>query len=292
MEWWQTASKILDNKDGCNIWSYYTNNQKIQLLKYPKEFLQNNIDIKVSFLDQVIDTRHDPTLLNIIDGDEATFWVTEIETGDTTNSIEFTVTINMPLRILPSLSINCIGVKPHPIYSMTMMDATYTNAGNGIEYRVPTYPVDDNQPVPIQQIDNVKFLFPAIITNSLTFKFTQPYYIQNGSNRKFVIGLRNIDLENLNITAEQASFLTTFHVPGDNHYFLRIMEPTVTTLNDEVYNDAVKHELYYDKTGTMPFPFGSDIAADIDTVYIRTTLQRTGEVIPALKGIKLQYIQK
>jgi hypothetical protein len=144
----------------------------------------------------------------------------------------------------------------------------------------------------MEAIDNVKFMFPAISTNSITFSFRQPYYIQNGDVRKFIIGIRGLDLENLNVTNEEASFITAFKIPGDNRYFLRVLEPTVITLNGESYGDAVSHELFYDMESTSPFVFGSDIAADIDTVYIKTTLKRTGNIVPAIKGIKVQYLYK
>lgn len=278
----------------------HTNAQKIPLLKYPREFLKKNIDIKVSVLGKTISMATDPTLLNIIDGDEASFWVTEVDTGDPkwgplpadTTYVDFTVTINMPLRILPSLAINSVGVKPHPMYSAALQDIKYIGAANSIEYRLPTFPVSGGNPVDIQAVDSVKFMFPTITTSSMTFSFRQPYYIQTGDTRKFVIGIRNIDLENVNVTNEEASFITVFKTPGDNRYFLRVLEPTAITLNDESYGDAITHELFYDRNSTIPFAFGSDINADINTVYIKTTVKRTGDIIPAIRGIKLQYLPK
>ena len=270
----------------------HSNAQKIPFLKYPKEFLRKNIDIKVEALGTTYSLANEPSLLNIIDGDESSFWVKQISTNNSVDYIDFTVTINMPLRILPSLSINSIGVKPHPMYSMTLQDIKYISSANGTENRLPSFPVNNGDAVPMQAIDNVKFMFSAVSATSVTFSFRQPYYIQNGDTRIFVLGVRNIDLENINITNEEASFITTFRIPGDNRYFLRVLEPTIGTLGGEAYGDSVIHELFYDRTSTTPFTFGSDIAADIDTVYIKTTIKRLGETIPAIKEIKLQYLPK
>lgn len=269
----------------------YTNNQKIPLLQFPKEFLIKNIDIRADILGETINITNDPTLLNIIDGDETSFWVTTVDTNNSVDYIDFSITINMPVRILPNLSLNSIGIKPHPMYSMTLKEVRYVSSSNNTEYTLPTFPSEELSSS-MQAIDNVRFIFPTVTTTSLIFSFRQPYYIQSGDVRKFVVGIRNIDLENINITNEEASFLTTFKIPGDSRYYLRVLEPTIITLNNEVYGDAVTHELFYDKQSSVPFSFGSDIGADINTVYIKTTIRRSGYSIPAIKGIRLRYLPK
>jgi hypothetical protein len=276
-----------------------TNTQKIPFLRYSKEFLKKNLDIKATVGNVTIDMANDPSLLNIVDGDDSSFWYIEVNTSEQkwgltsdASFADFTVTINMPMKMLPSLTINSIGVKPHPIYSTALRDIKYISAANGSENRVLTFPVELDTAVPIEAVDSAKFMFPAVNTKSVTFYFRQPYYRQNKDSRTFIIGIRSIDLESLNVTSEEASFITAFKIPGDNRYFLRVLEPTVSTLNNESYDDAIIHELFYDRVGTTPFPFGSDIIADIDTVYIKTTLRRTGDKVPAVKGIQLQYLPK
>lgn len=270
----------------------HSNINKIPFSKYPRDFLKKNIDIITKINGTAYNVANDPDLINIIDGDDSTFWVKVIETGSDTDYIDFSVTINMPLRIMSSLTVNSIGIKPHPVYSMTLTDITYTGT-NGTEYRIPTYPVDKNEdPLPIQAIDNVKFMFPVIEATSLTFNLRQPYYIQNNDKRLFVIGFRGIDIESISITREEASFITAFRIPADNKYFARVLEPVTMTLNDEDYSDAITHELYYDRTGVAPFPFNSDISADINTIYIKTTLRHTGEIIPAIRGIEIRYMAR
>lgn len=269
-----------------------SDSHRAPLLMYPKEFLARNIDIKVDILGKTIGMAEDPSLINLIDGNDSSFWISEAETSTDTDYIDFTVTINMPLKILPSLHINSVGIKPHPVYSLTLSDIKYVDPGNGIEHRLPTFPSEEEFPVPIRTMDNVKFMFPAITAGSVSFSFRQPYYSQDGDTRKFVFGLRGIDLENLNVTKEEVSFITEFKIPGDAKTFSRILEPVTMTLNGESYGDAVTHELYYDKAGVAPFVFGSNIASEINTVYLKTTLKRAGETIPAVRGLKLRYLPK
>jgi hypothetical protein len=276
-----------------------TNTQKIPFLKYSKEFLKKNLDIKATIGNVTIDMANDPNLINIIDGDDATFWFTEVNTNEQkwglasdAPYVDYTVTINMPMKLLSSLTVNSVGVKPHPMYSTTLRDIKYIDVANGTESRIATFPTNLSDPQPIESVDSAKFMFPTINTKSITFYFRQPYYKQDKDSRVFIIGIRNLDLESINVTSEQASFMTEFRIPGDNRYFLRVLEPETVTLNNENYGDAVIHELFYDKVGTTPFPFGSDIIADIDTIYIKTTLKRTGDSIPAIRGIRLQYLPK
>ena len=273
--------------------------QKIPFAKYSREFLKKNLEIKASIGDTVIDIANDPDLLNIVDGDDGSFWYIDIDTSEqkwglenNASYVDFDITIYLPMKLLPSLAINSIGIKPHPIYSTTLKDIQYAGVSDSTWTRLPTFPTESEEPIPIESVGAAKFLFPAVSAKSLTFKFRQPHYRQENDARIFTIGIRSIDLESLNITSEEASFYTTFKIPGDNRYFLRVLEPTVVTLNNESYDDAITHELFYDRIGTTSFPFSSDIIADIDTIYINTTIKRTGDKIPAIKGIKLQYLSK
>lgn len=287
----------------------YEDAQTLSLSQYPKEFLINNIDITVEYntlnsLGEQIGPTHtitlgdDPNLLNLTDKDDSTFWVRNIETDTTVSSIDFTVTINMPVRIIPNLFINSVGIKAHPIYSMTLKDIIYTDANNRNRLRLPNYPTQTinnvQSPVQITQLDSLKFMFPTITSSKLEFKFNQPYYIQSGDNRRFIIGFRNIELETINVTSEVSYFVTEFKIPGENKHFLRVLEPKAIPIIDGIdYGDLVRHELMYSPDiESTPLSFGPEIASNRDTVYIKTTIRRDGEIIPALKGIEFSYLPK
>ena len=286
------SDKISHNPSYGIITLPHSNIQKIPLSKYPKGFLRKNMDIKVEVDGTTYNIISDPDLINIIDGDDTTFWSKVIEKDSSINQIDFSITINMPLRILSNLSINSIGIKPHPVYSISLNDIEYKDVEGTTEYRIPTFPTEGEEAIPIQAIDNAKFIFPPIDTTSITFHFTQPYYVQENDKRLFVIGMRNIDLENIKVTSEEASFITTFKIPGDNQYFNHILEPSVITLNNQRYESSITQELFRDKTGVQSLLFGSDIGEDINTVYVKTTLKKIGDMIPAIRGIEIQYMPK
>jgi hypothetical protein len=96
------------------------------------------------------------------------------------------------------------------------------------------------------------------------------------------------------VSVEEASFVTKFTIPGGVRSFSQVFEPTVIPLSEgDNLDGAIKHELFYDEEMTMKFYFNSSqIAADYDTVYIKTTLTRLGDRIPAIRGIELPYLSK
>lgn len=287
----------------------YEDAQAISISQYPKQFLKKNIDISVEYktlnnLGEQVGPTHttslgdDPSLLNLIDRDDSTFWVKNIETDSTVSSIDFTVTINMPVRIIPNLFINSIGIKSHPIYSMTLKDIIYTDANNKNRLSLPTYPSDTVNdiriPQSISQIDSLKFMFPTITTNKIELKFNQPYHIQYGDIRRFIIGFRNIELETISVSSEVAYFITELKIPNGSQYFFRVLEPKVIPIVEGTdYGDLIKHELLYTLSpDSQAFTFGSEISSNRDVVYIKTTIRRDGEIIPAFKGIEFSYLPK
>lgn len=286
----------------------YKDQQSLSLSQYPIEFLRKNIDLLVEYRlidgsgEQIgptttITLNDNPELINILDKNNSTYWFESIIVGDNIYSIDFKVIINMPLRIIPNIFVNSVGIKPHPIYSLTLKDIKYTDANSNNSYRLPTYPTEiiGNETVakPIEDLENIKFMFPTIATNKLEFTFSQPYYIQSGDKRIFIIGLKGIDIENMSITSEEASFIIKLELPGEGRHFSTILEPSVIPLTDGIdYGDLVTHELIYDLRTGATFPFGSQIASNRNEVYIKTTIRRDGEYIPAIRGLEIGYLLK
>ena len=287
----------------------YKDSQKSSISIYPKEFLLKNIDILVEYMKynssgevigqpEKITLATDQTLLNIIDIDDATFWSHVITTDESVSNIDFTISINLPEKIVSNLFINSIGIKPHPIYSLTLKDVSYVDANNQQKVTIPNYPMVElpnktKVKKELSEIDNIKFMFPTVMASKIEIKMNQNLYVKAGEERKFIIGFRGIDIENINITSEQASFITELTIPGEEQYFRKVLEPRVYPLIDsDNYGDLISHELLDSRDSEIPLVFGSDIGAYYKTVYIRTTIRRDGETIPAIKGMEFSYIPK
>lgn len=287
----------------------YKDSQQSSINIYPREFLIKNIDVIVEYSrydgsgvkvgeTEYVTLSEDPSLINIIDLDNASFWSHVVEADQSVARVDFKLSITLPRKIVSSLFVNAIGIKPHPIYSLTLKNLSYIDANTKENKTIPNYPMIANEDKTfsrreIGELDNIKFMFPAVMASKIEAEFTQSFYIKAGERRKFVIGLRGVDIENMNITSERASFITELNIPGDEKYFRKVLEPTVYPLIDgDDYGDLVTHELLDRKDAEIPLVFGSDIGAYYKTLYVRTTLKRDGETIPAIKGIEFGYVPK
>lgn len=283
----------------------YEDSHELALSQYPQEFLSKNIEIDLEYryidsLDnqvgptQTDNLKTDPDLINIVSKDISNYWVKNIETEDDIARIDFDVTIKMPVRIIPNLFINSIGIKSHPIYSMSLNSIYYTDINNQNEVLIPQFPNTNSEPNPISQIENLKFMFPTIASSKVKFSFSQPYSVERGSKKTFTIGFKSIDIEAMNPTSELGYFITELKIPGEGKYFSRVLEPKVTPAVEGVdYGDLVSHGLMYSPYPDSPtFSFGSEILSNKDTVYIKTTLRKSGEIIPAIKGLEFSYLPK
>lgn len=287
----------------------YTDSQKASINLYPKDFLLKNIDIVVEYdkydglgnkvgETEYITIADDASLLNIMDLDDATFWCHTIKTDETVSRVDFKLSIKLPEKIVSNLFVNAIGIKPHPIYSLTLKNISYIDANNQQRLTIPNYPMVElpnktKVREELHELDNIKFMFSAIMASKIEIEMSQNFYIKVGDERKFIIGIRGVDIENMNITSEQASFITELVIPGEEQYFKKVLEPKVYPLvKGDNYGDLVSHELLDSKDSEVPLVFGSDIGAYYKKLYVRTTIKRDGEVIPAIRGIEFGYVPK
>jgi len=270
----------------------YQDTNRLPLDRFDQEFIKKNINIERTIASDTKNILEDITLLNIIDNSDATFWTEIYEAPTSVDSITFSITIDMPRHLLPSLSFNSININPYPLYSLSLDSITYIENNSNTEYILPTFPTNNSNPIPITDISATKFVFSTLSAKSITFTFTQSNYRQSNNIRYFLLGLRNIELEIINTIKESTSFITKFTTPQEQQYFARVYLPTAVTLNDVTYNDAIHHELLLDISGNSIAQFGSDIPIDVKSIYIRTTLAKAGQIIPVLKGLKIEYQTK
>lgn len=287
----------------------YTDSQKASINMYPRDFLLKNIDILVEYRQyngdnelieepKEITLATDPTLLNLVDLDDSTFWSYIIETEEEVSRIDFTVSIVIPKKLVSNLFVNSIGIKPHPIYSLTLKEISYIDANNQEKVTIPSYPMEElpnniKTKKEIEELDNIKFMFPAVMTSKIEIEMSQKTYIKAGDEKKFVIGFKGIDIENMSVTSEEASFITEITIPGEERYFQKVLEPKVHPLvQREDYSDLIYHELLDSRDSEVPLIFGSNIGAYYKTMYVRTTIKKGGETIPAIKGLEFGYIPK
>lgn len=285
----------------------YRDSHRSSISIYPREFLLKNIDIRVTYQaytgtnqtlgeEKTISLKDDPSLINIMDLDDTSFWTYSVMDEAGASYVRFKVSISMPQKIVSSLFINSIGIKPHPIYSLTLNEVNYEDANTKEIKPVPSFlieetPGGETTVKEIDDLDNTRLIFAPVMSTKVEIVMSQKYYVKDGDMRKFIIGIRGIDIENIGITSQRASFVTRLDMPMEDQYFRKVMEPKVTTLNINT-SDLITHELLDSVDAEMPLVFGADIGADYRTLYVRTTINANGEEIPAITGMEFGYVPK
>lgn len=235
-----------------------------------------------------------------IDGDKNTFWIRNSSFSATSGVTEVygRMHIKIPTDILNNMYVNTILLNPYPEYSMTILDIQYKGLGEQWN-RIETYPVSKDakgvvSPLPIEECGKILLSFPRREMTEITILFKQPYWFEHENKRVFVYGFQDINLEYREYTTNPSEFVSTYSLEGTTKRFSTIQEPSVQLPIGCPQNveGCIEHQLYYDADLTEEFPFGHEISAPIQTVYIKTTLQKIGETVPFIKGMELPYTHK
>lgn len=286
----------------------YRDSQKSHINLYPKEFLLKNIQITMTYWgvdaagttvteEFLLTSSQEPSLINILNYEPSSIWTKTLEMPEAVTKVYASLQVKLPQRILTTLFINSLGIKPHPLHSMDLHKIEYIDANSLVTNLIPTYPTeivyDEEAPATVPEIGNVRFMFPAVMASQVNILLSQGYSFKSGEKKHFIIGLRALDIENMSITSEQESFVTELRIPTQGTFFKRIMAPKAVSAIDNLdLRGLITHELYMGRNDTEPFSFGREINADKHTVYVKTTIRRDGETIPALKGMEFSYEPK
>jgi len=234
-----------------------------------------------------------------LDRDKNSFWVHTSSFPDDSGVTEVfgKLRIVLPVDTLNNVYANTLTINPVPEYSMTIHDIHYKGYGDQW-FRIPNYPMEKNEegeevPKEIQQTGKLIFSFPKTEITEIVIYFSQPHWFRNGNMRDFVYGFQEIDVEYRSYNNSEAEFVTIFSLEGTTKRFRRIEEPIVVPVlgSPQDISHLVEHRLYYDRSLTNEFSFGSEIMAPIQTVYVKTILKGTGagDVIPMIKQIQLDF---
>lgn len=206
--------------------------------------------------------------------------------------------IKLPLDVINNVYANTLTINPFPEFSMTIRDIQYKGYGKQW-YRLENYPTekdDENieQPVEIQKSGKMIFSFPKTEVVELQIFFTQPYWCENEVNRDFVYGFQEIELEHRIYNDVTSEIVSEFSLEKTTKGFQNIEKPTIVPLvgTPQEIEDLVQHKLYYNKELTNEFTFGNEIMAPIQKVYVKTIFKGSGEIIPFIKEVVLNYNYK
>lgn len=242
----------------------------------------------------------DRELKKAVDLDKNTFWVhtSSFPNKQTIREVYGILHIKVPLDVVNNVFSNTLQLHPYPEYSMSITDIQYKGTGEAW-HRLPHYPTSRNGkglevPEAIESAGKLYFSFPRTEITEIKIHFTQRYWFQHESDRDFVYGFQDINLCYQQFDSQEVEFVSTFNLEGTTKRFHRIDKPTVSTGVGSISDveGLVEHKLYYNKELTHEFPFGHEIMADVQNVYIKTTVRRQGDIVPVLTSINLPYYVK
>ena len=235
-----------------------------------------------------------------IDGDRNTFWINTSQFANTSGVTEVygMIHIKIPTDIINNVYVNNLLINPYPEYSMTITDIQYKGTGDSWS-RLSTYPTTKDSsgatvPVEIEECSKLLLSFNRVEMTEVKIMFKQPYWFEHQSKRFFIYGFQDIKLEYREYASQEAEFVTKYSLGGTGRRFASIQEPiyTAPTGCPQDLTGCVSHKMYYDSKLTEEFPFGHNISAPIQTVYIKTILTKVGETVPFLKQMELRYTHK
>lgn len=265
-------------------------------------FIPNKLNIFIKEGNNTnLDENGDPVLIDIItdnthhivDKSKNTFWVRtqDFLTTDSVTEMVGEVHIQIPTEGFQNLYTNTLMIHPYPEGSMTIKDIQYKGYGDQW-HRLETYPVDATyQPVKIKDARKLIFQFPNTEMIELKISYSQPYWFEHENYSQFTYGFQNISLEYRTYTEKACEFLSIIDISDKNSRFTRIEEPEVIAAGGGIQNlnDMVEHHLYYDPNFTTEFSFGANILSNVDTVYVKTILQKQGNAVPVLSEVRIPY---
>lgn len=228
---------------------------------------------------------------NMVDKRKASYWVRKVRFPEGTGVKEVygEVHIRLATEVLTNLYANTLILRPFPEGSMTIRDIHVRGVG-GTWKRLDSFPVDidGETPIPIPRAKHMMFTFKKEEVTEIKIRYAQPYWMEENGEREFVYGFQDIDLEYRAYTDTACEFVTR-HTAGEGRLFERVEYPEPIFAKGSDILGKVVHELYYDRQLVTKFDFGTEILAPLSEVYVKTTIQKTGEEVPVLEALEVPY---
>lgn len=239
----------------------------------------------------------DDNIMLAFDGSKNSFWVhtSTFPEDSGVSEVYGNVVISLPVDVMTNSYANTLTLNPVPEYGLTIRDITYKGLGEQW-FRLENYPTEKNGsglevPIEIKDAGKLTFSFSNTEITQLQIEFSQPYWFANEKKRDFVYGFQEIELENRVYSSTEAEIVSEFNIEGTTKRFQVISVPEVTPMigSEQEIEDLIEHKLYYSKELSSEFKFGNEIMADIQKVYVKTIIKSSGDVVPMIRKISLDY---
>lgn len=228
----------------------------------------------------------DLNLKNALLPTQDSYWLRTSYQESSVNEVYAGIHVKIPFSVINSLYANSLVLRPCPEYSMTLLDIQYKNSAGNWNH-LSTFPAEA-----ISKLKKIKFLFEQVEFVEFFIYFKQSAKIIEASRNVFNYGMYEVGLYLEEYNLNSATVLTKFQINGQA--FDKILTPVLieaTGTTDNVDPECT-HRLFYGGTSD-PREFNSSIVeADINTIFIETTLNLINGVSPNVSQIQINYTTK
>ena len=258
-------------------------------------FIPHDLEVKIYEEDQPDPSNEldDDTIYEALKPDRTKMWTRIGKYPQEINELYIDVHIKIPYSLLVSRLINYIDIHPFPDNSLTLLDVQYKDKGKSWR-SVPTFPGEDDEPEPIEELNRTKFKFPEVEAEEVRIRLKQPSYMEEGDTHTFAYGLHLLEVGFEEYLTDEASMITPFSLEDTGMYFQSISSPEVKAGvgGIEDIDRGLSHTLYYEHSDGQidQGEFNTNIPIeDCQKVYIKTDITQVRGVSPLIDLIGIEF---
>lgn len=239
--------------------------------------------------------------INAVDGNPNTYWHRRVMMPleyPPDQPVSCQLTVQLPDTIISNQNANLITIHPFPINSLTIEKIEYSL--NGDYNLLPGWPLDDNSnPIPYENVGNMKFCIPDTPMSSLRVTLIQPNVIEENYRLTYHMGIQDLSVMYTNHQSQVGKFDIEVEVPAGTA-LRQITSLTPKFANEALLSDTTAgkpklfsyHVYSLDSGGKTEYLRDQfPIIVSTEKVLIKATVHYDSQskVTPALEYIELTY---
>jgi len=262
---------------------------------YNEIFIPKDSTVEINYIvDGEYEVIDEKDYMNIIKPGEV-FYST-IKTDRTVSEVLLEIVITLPKEIINNTDINTIIMEPFPYNNIDIVAIEYQNLGEiKMLDALKNHPKSTNYVLNDYQYDIIKnskketFNFPKLKTNEIRIKIRQNHYEDILNNRYFYIGIKELEILNLNYENDISSFYSIVEFNTNSEKTIHSIKPIINNPN-YCNEEDIKIDLSYLDSLNNPIPIKESFPLKItnNKFLIKCTLFKN-LTTPSVGGFKIKY---
>jgi hypothetical protein len=289
--------------------SYIDKKSEIAILNFNKR--ENKLIIKDELYDEIFIPKKTTVSINyIINGEyeiikekdylniikPSEVFYSKIKTKRDVSEVIIELTITLPTEIISNNNLNTIVAEAYPYNNVDIISIEYKNLGeiktievlkgnpNSEKYVLNNYNYDA-----IKNSKRETFSFPKLKTNEVRIKLRQSHYEDILNDRYFYIGVKELELLNLNYENDTSTFYSIVEFNTSGEKTIHDIKPIINNPN-YCNEEDVKIDLSYLDSLNNPIPIKESFPLKISNnkFMIKCSLFKN-KTTPSVSGFKIKY---